>query len=68
MAPGSGPVPVETSVCLIRGSAMGGMTAGMAVMRLDVSVGVPIWQGYFAHHNVVFSDSTELFHAYSEHV
>lgn len=39
VAPGSGPVPVETSVCLIRGNAMGGMTAGMAVMRLDVSVG-----------------------------
>lgn len=39
VAPGSGPVPVETSVCLIRGNAMGGMTAGMAVMRPDASAG-----------------------------
>lgn len=39
VAPGSGPVPGETSVCLIRGTAMGSVTAGMAATRPDVSVG-----------------------------
>lgn len=38
MAPGSGPVPVETSVCLTRGTVMGSVTAGMAVTKPDVSV------------------------------
>lgn len=39
MAPGSGPVLVETSVCLTRGTVMGSVTAGMAVTKPDVSVG-----------------------------
>ncbi|XP_015448320.2 low-density lipoprotein receptor-related protein 4-like [Pteropus alecto] len=36
VAPGSDPVPVETSVCLIYGAAMGSVTAGMAATRPDV--------------------------------
>lgn len=37
MAGGSGPVPAEPSVCLSPGAVMGSVTAGMAVMRPDVS-------------------------------
>lgn len=42
VAPASGPVPVKTSVCLTRGTVMGSVTAGMAVTKPDVSVGVSL--------------------------
>lgn len=40
-APGSGPAPVRTSVCLTRGAATGSVTAGTAVTRRRVRAGVP---------------------------
>ena len=41
MAPGSGPVPAETSACLTCGAVTARETVRMAATRLGVSAGAP---------------------------